>query len=524
MKVSSVEEMQQLDGEAVRRYGIDELLLMENAGIAVYTVINESFGIDRMRFSIFCGGGNNGGDGLVVARKIVSAGGEAAVYLLSDPEKLRGVARHNYDIARRLPLEIVRVDSPSQVEEGVRDCDAIVDALLGTGITGEVRGIYRETIEIINRSGRPVFSVDIPSGVNGDTGLIMGTAIKADHTVTFGLPKVGTILYPGFERCGMLHLSHISFPRQMYEAERIKTEIYQPTPLPGRERDGHKGTFGQALFIAGAAGYMGAPYFAALSFLKAGGGYSRLASPRSITPFLAGKGSEIVFLPQKETQEGSLSMASGEGLLEVANQMDIVVIGPGLSLNEETQELVRSLVSSIKRPLIVDGDGITAIAADLDTVRGREAPTALTPHPGEMCRIAKVGKGVLIEKRLQILRETAAELGSTIVLKGAHSQICHPDGRVFINLSGNPGMATAGSGDVLTGTIAAMFGLGLDFEEAVRMGTFVHGLSGDIAAWERGEDGMTAQDVLGFLPEALRLVREELDILWANHYGKLFVL
>ncbi|MEW6333504.1 MAG: NAD(P)H-hydrate dehydratase, partial [Thermodesulfobacteriota bacterium] len=280
----------------------------------------------------------------------------------------------------------------------------------------------------------------------------------------------------------------------------------------------HKGSVGDVLFVAGAAGYFGAPYFSAMSFLKAGGGYARLAAPRSMTPFLATRGSEIVFVPQAETVEGSVALKNRDALLELAGRADMVVMGPGLSLAAETQQLVRELAAGIDKPLLIDGDGITALAGNLEVIRNRRAPTVLTPHPGEMSRITGTPVPEIEKNRIPILREAAADLRAWVVLKGARSLIGTPGGRIFINLSGNPGMATAGSGDVLTGTIAAMSGLGLPLEEAVRKGVFIHGLSGDLAAADKGEDGITAQDVLNYLPYAMKQDREGPDEALADRY------
>jgi NAD(P)H-hydrate epimerase len=277
--------------------------------------------------------------------------------------------------------------------------------------------------------------------------------------------------------------------------------------LPTRDPNGHKGTFGEALFIAGARGYYGAPSFAAMSFLKAGGGYSRLAAPESVTPFIAAAGGEIVFLPQAETDTGGISAKNKTRLLEIAHGVDFVVIGPGISLDPETQALVRELAHRIERPVLIDGDGITAVSSGPGCIRNRKGSTILTPHPGEMARITGKTVTAIEQDRIGVLRDTAADLGSIVVLKGAHSLIGLPNQKIFINLSGNSGMASAGSGDVLTGTIAAMHGLGLSVEDAARAGVFIHGAAGDLAAEETGEDGITARDIMEGLPRAMALAR-----------------
>jgi len=519
MKVSTVSEMRELDRKAIEEFGIPAELLMENAGQAVYFALLNEFGIAGKRFVIFCGLGNNGGDGLVVARKIHSAGGAVKVFVLGDPDTFKGAAKTNFDIISRLPVEMRRIESAEEAQTEVAHCDCIVDAILGTGLTREVTGLYRDVIELINRSGKTVFSVDIPSGIHGDTGKAMGVAIQADVTVTFGLPKIGNFLFPGYDLGGKLYVSHISFPPSMYDADALKIEIRPLAEMPPRDKDGHKSDFGQVLFIAGAAGYLGAPYFSASSFLKAGGGYSRLAAPRSIVPFIGSKGSEIVFHPQAETDAGSIALQNKSALLMLSKRMDMVVVGPGLSLDTETQRLIRELTAEIDKPLLIDGDGITAVCQDLEIVKGRQAATILTPHLGEMSRITGTSLREIDDDKIGVLQRTTADLNATIVLKGAHSLIGHPDGRVFVNTSGNSGMATAGSGDVLTGTIAAMFGLGLPLQTAVRQGVFVHGLAGDLAAEDRGEDGITAQDILDHLPPAMRMIRRGLSQALQERYA-----
>ncbi len=518
MKVARVSEMRELDKTAVQEFGIREEILMENAGLATSFVISTQFGIRGKKFIVLCGIGNNGGDGLVIARKIHSNGGDVSVFILGDRTRFRGVARMNLDIMSRISIEIQEVKSIKELKTPVSHCDAVVDAIFGTGLVRDVEGIQREVIELVNASGKTVFSVDIPSGVNGNLGKIMGSAIRADYTVTFGLPKIGNMLFPGYELCGKLYVTHISFPPSMYDVDSMRIEINDPPKLPYRKRDGHKGDFGKVLFIAGASTYFGAPYFSALSFLKSGGGFSWLAAPVSITPFIANKGSEIVFMPQKETGGGSIGLANRDALLQLSERMDMVVLGPGLSLDKESQQLARDLAREIKKPMIIDGDGITALCKDLQIIKERGAETILTPHLGEMSRMTKIDVREIQAQIIDILQQTAMELNSIIILKGAHSLIGYPDQRVFINLTGNPGMATAGSGDVLTGTIAAMFGMGLSLQDAAKKGVFIHGFSGDLAALDNGEDGITAQDILDYLPRAVKMDREGLNESFRHRY------
>ncbi|MBE9575042.1 MAG: NAD(P)H-hydrate dehydratase [Proteobacteria bacterium] len=522
MKVSTVAEMRNLDKGAIETFGIPDLILMENAGQAVYFVINNEFGIEGKRFTIFCGVGNNGGDGFVVARKLHSMGGQVKVFLLGDKGKLTGCAKDNFDMISALSIDIHEFSSLEQAQFSVSHSDAIVDAVFGTGLTREVGGIYREVIELINQSQKTVFSIDIPSGVNGDTGQVMGCAVRADYTVTFGLPKRGNLLFPGFDLCGKLYVTHISFPPSHYNADTIRVETNDPLPLPQRGKDTHKGSYGKVLFIAGSSNYLGAPYFSALSFLKAGGGLSYLASPESITNFLATKGSEIVFVPQEQTDNGSLSLKAKNQLLEFSDTVDMVIMGPGLSLHEETQQLVRELAQEIKKPLVIDGDGITAVSKDIGIIKKRKEQTILSPHFGEMSRIIKTDIEKIQKNRIPLLFKACKELGAFIILKGAHTLIGYPDEQVFINMSGNPGMATAGSGDVLVGTIAAMFGLGLSIEDSTRMGVFIHGLAGDLAMRDIGADGIIAGDIMNYLPEAIRYCRENFEDISRNTYESIY--
>jgi NAD(P)H-hydrate epimerase len=518
MKVSRVEEMREMDRRAIETFGIPDAILMENAGHAAFQWLAGHFGIRGKRTLILCGGGNNGGDGLVVARKVHSAGGAVEVLPLSSPEKYAGAAAMNWEGVRKLGLPVREWESTPSLAKALETADQVVDGIFGTGLDRTVEGRYREAIEAVNAAGKPVLSLDIPSGVHGDTGQIMGVAIQAKATVTFGLPKAGNLLYPGAARGGKLAVTHISFPPSLYDSEELKLRINRPPALPPRDPDGHKGGFGDVLFIAGSGNYYGAPYLSAMAFLKSGGGYARLAAPQSIIPVIAGMGPEMVFVPQSETSGGAIAAENRERLLEMASRADFVAMGPGLSLDEETQRLVRELVPEIPRPLLLDGDALTAVSGHPELLKKRENETILTPHPGEMARLTGKSVEAVISDRIGALAETARSLRSIIVLKGAHSQIGAPDGRVAFNLSGNSGMGTAGSGDVLAGTIAGIAGLGMKPAEAAEKGVYLHGFAGDLAAERLGEDGMTARNILEALPEALRRDREDPDGNWAEGY------
>ena len=504
MKLASVDEIQFMDRYAIEKLGIAEEILMENAALASVALLQRENGIRDKKFVIFCGSGNNGGDGLVVARLIHSQGGRVKIFLMGDKNKFRGAAQTNIAIIYKLPIEVLKLENAAAAKKDVAHCDMIIDAIFGTGLDRPVAGLASDVIALMNKSKKKVLSLDIPSGVNGNTGEVLGVAVSADYTVTFGLPKIGNMLYPGYELCGQIFVSHISFPPSLTESNDLQIATNDYVALPKRPARAYKGSVGDVLFIAGAANYYGAPYFAAMSFMKAGGGYARLAAPKSMIGKLAVKGREIVYLPQEETSVGSITMKCKNKLLEAAAKVDMVVIGPGLSLQEETVRLVKELAGAIKVPLLIDGDGLTAIAENPEILLSRKAATILTPHLGEMARLTGKPAEVINGNKIAVLRETTEKLKATIVLKGAHSLIGYSDGRVYINLSGNAGMATAGSGDVLTGCIAAMYGMGLKPEEATRKGVFLHGYAGDLAAAKKGEDGITAKDIMEFLPVALK--------------------
>ncbi|MGM0567408.1 MAG: NAD(P)H-hydrate dehydratase [Bacteroidota bacterium] len=524
MKISNVNEMRNMDRRATKEYGIPQEILMENAGQAVYYTILKEFGIKNKKFVVFCGVGNNGGDGLVVARKIHSSGGHVTVFIIGDPAKYKGAAKQNFDIVEKIQVKLFHFQDISLARDTVQSADAIIDAIFGTGLDRDVNAIYKDAITVINESQKTVFSLDIPSGVNGNTGQVMGTAVKANYTVTFGLPKTGTLLYPGFELCGKLYVTHISFPPALQNSDELKIAVNEPKIIPARKKESHKADYRKTLFISGSSNYLGAPYIAASLFLKAGGGLLYLATPEKTSSFKGNIANEIVFIPQKSTDSGSISYQNKTQLLEFARKVEMVVIGPGLSLNAETQLLVKELCIEIQKPLLIDGDGITAVSADLDSIAKRSAPTILTPRPEEMASITKLKTEDILKDKINILQDTCQKLNAMIVLKGAHSLIGYPDKKVLINLSGNPGIPGAGSGDVLTGVILGMAGLGFSIDEALPMGVFLHGLAGDLAVIQTGEDRLIADDITENLPAAMKTIWEDFETTTQNFYQTIFVI
>ncbi len=528
MKICRVSEIRELDKQATEVYGIPTAILMENAGNAVYQVIRREVGISGCRFVVLCGPGNNGGDGFVVARLLQANGANVSVFTLSGTNIYRNGAKKNLDILTHFPVNIDNTLSIVRIKRAIQSSDFIIDALLGTGVDRPVDGIFKQVIELVNQSGRRVFAVDIPSGINGDTGQEMGVSIKADYTVSFGLPKIGNLLYPGYGQSGKLYVSRISIPTTLIENPELKIEIPMPIVLPERKANTNKMDYGPILVIAGATNYYWAPYASAYSFLKAGGGYVNLACPASLVKSIAPKGREIVYLPQSETNSGSIAYGNKEALTEVANRMKMVILGPGMSKDVETQKLIRELVVEINTPLLIDADGINAIVGHSEILRKRKAPTVLTPHVGEMSRLTDKTSEEIENNRIDVLQAASARLNAIIVLKGPHSLIGYPDGKVYFNFSGKTegraGMATAGSGDVLNGVIAAAYCLGMKLEDAVYTGVFIHGWAGDLAAKAKGADGMVATDILNTLPEAVKHYRANLEKLKSNYYDTVFTI
>ena len=528
MKVVTAEEMRQIDKQTIEEIGIPGMVLMEAAATAVFRSIQRNFSECR-HVGIVIGKGNNGGDGLALARQLAHAGYTVQIVLVSSPERFTGDALTNLQAARKLGLPIMEVLSDpdlNKLDKEIVSCDLIVDAIFGTGLRGGIEGYIKDVIDWLNSTNRPIMAIDLPSGLNADTGAVEGACICADCTVTLGLPKRGALFYPGAQTVGALEIADIGFPRSVVESKDIRVNLTQPyqvaTWIPARPTYSHKGSYGHVLVLAGSTGMTGAAVLASQAALRAGAGLVTLGVPKSLNPIVEAKLSEVMTTPLPETTEGSLALAAKPQILEfIERTAAVLAIGPGLSQHPETVDLIQSLVREIDHPTVIDADGLNALAeAQTDRSFSRSKvnnllsslppQTILTPHPGEMARLTGSSVPKIERDRIGVAREFAQEHGVTLVLKGVPTVIALNTGEVWLNSTGNPGMATGGMGDVLTGLIAGLTAQGVPISEAGILGAYLHGLAGDISAEMTGMHGLIAGDVLEAIPEAIeRAVRNQ---------------
>ena len=511
MKIATAAEMREIDKTAMEWFGQPGVSLMENAGRAVADKVTELLGEPRGKIVfIVCGGGNNGGDGYVAARWLHNRGARVKLFLAVDRARIRGDALVHLETALRMGIECFDHTEPRGLEKAriaVAFADLVVDALLGTGFQGELYPNYAESIDLINGSGKTVLAVDIPSGVDADTGRVKQKAVKANCTVTFGLPKPGLLLYPGAGCVGEMVVAEIGLPQELLTAATIRQTLvnsdYIAGRLPKRDPDSHKGTFGHVLMLAGSRGFSGAAFLAAQGALRAGAGLVTLAVPAGIGPVIEMKTTEAMTLELPETPSGGLGSDALRLVQDFSARCASVLIGPGLGRHPETSELVCEWVETLDCPLVLDADGLIAVSKKMKVLERNDHPTILTPHPGEMARLTGLTVSQIQTDRLGIVRKMAAEWRCIVVLKGARTIIGLPGGELFVNVSGNPAMATGGTGDVLAGMIAALIGQGLPAEQATVLAVYLHGRAGDLAA-ASSPVGMTALDLAEQIPQAIR--------------------
>lgn len=517
MLLVTAEEMRELDRATIEEIGIPGPVLMENAGLRLLEVAEEMLGeIAGKKVTIFVGKGNNGGDGLVLARHLVNRGAEVKVLLMCRPEEIKGDALLNLKIYQNMGQkvhQVLRDNGLNIVRLALFSSHLVVDAIFGTGFKGRVDDFTGRVIEIINSSQRPVLAVDIPSGLEANTGQVWGPCVKAAATVTFGLPKVGLVLYPGAEYTGTLYIADISIPRTVVDRYSIKRYLVTGERvaelLPARPAQGHKGTFGRVVVFAGSPGYTGAAVLTGNGAVRSGAGLVTVAVPQGVYPIVGTKLTEAMARPLPEGEKGTLSEKSWEEAREIAAAADVVAVGPGLGQGEDVLAFLRGLLAESEKPLVLDADGINNVAREPSLLESYRGEAVITPHPGEMARLLGMEIDAVNADRLGTALRAARRFGAVTVLKGARTVIATPEGKVYINPTGNSGMASGGTGDVLTGIIAGLMAQGLKAEEAAVAGVYLHGLAGDFAAAEKGEYSLAATDLLDFLPAAFCQLAEQ---------------
>ena len=512
-KVLTSDEMKEIDRITIHEFGIPGAVLMENAGVGCVEELEKyagrSAGCGR-RVEIFCGIGNNGGDGFVIGRHLANRGWNISLYLLGKKKQLKGDALLNANAFLNFGNKIISISGDNFADYDIGECDLIVDAIFGNGIRGAIRGLALKVIERINDLNIPVLSVDFPSGLPTDNTLLEGVAINASITCTMGLPKISQLLYPTKKHVGELVVLDIGFPATLLESEDLKVQMITKQIVqrnfPEREEDVHKGNCGSVGVIAGARGMTGAAALSCHSSFLTGAGYVKLACPSGINDVMEKKLTETITYPMQETDEISLSLKACDRILDMVGEVDAVTIGPGLSRVPETQKLVIKLIENIESPMVMDADGLFALQGNVSILGKKKNEIVLTPHIGEMVHLSGKKKEEIIADPVGTAREFAIRYKVCLVLKSASTVIASSDGRVAINTTGNDGMATAGSGDVLSGVISTLLAQGVKAFEAAYIGVWLHGMAGDLANIKYGKRALLASDIMGFVPDAIRKI------------------
>jgi len=508
--VAKISQMRECDRYTIEELGLPGLVLMENASRAAAVEAFKMLEDDLVGslVLIYCGKGNNGGDGFAIARHLSNQGADVEVILIGKTGDLKGDAQTNGELFLKLDgivHEITKEDDFPIFDEMP---DLVIDALLGTGFTGQAKGLYAEAIEQINACFSPVLAVDVPSGVDAETGIMVEPAVMADMTVTFGLLKPGLLLPPGRQYCGTIEVADIGIPPDVVSMQDIKqfliTEDDVRYLLPRLHPAAHKGDAGHVFIIAGSPGMTGATALSAEAAMRSGAGLTVVGVPVSLNPILEAKLTEAMTLPLPENGNGFLNKDALSACEERINWADVVVFGPGIGRDKDTVAFFRGLLEKLDKPLVIDADGLNILADNPKLFKILPENTVLTPHPGEFSRLTGLSTTKIAADRIEIVRRMAEKWGVVLVLKGAPSITAIPGGEVTINSTGNAGMASGGSGDVLTGIIASLIAQDLNGATAAWSGNFIHGMAGDMAAEELGQRGMIAGDIIKFLPQVFK--------------------
>ena len=511
MRVLNTEQMREADRRTIEDIGLPSIVLMENAGRQTVAAMEAAFDtLGSSKVAVLCGRGNNGGDGFVVARTLVQRGIEAMVFLLGSVADVQGDARTNLEVLGHIGLTVVEITTAQEWElhfSEVSECDIVVDAILGTGLRGRLTGLIETVVADLNELGVPIVAIDLPTGLSADTAELAGEAIDATMTVTLAAPKIPLVFPPADAHAGDLVIADIGIPTPLFDELEgpyleLLTRERMRSILPVRSAESHKGDFGRLVIVAGSMGKTGAAHLAALGALRSGAGLVTVATPRSCLPILASMGAEYMTVPLDETPSGAVDYAAIDRVLELKS--DVIAVGPGLGQEPSTFAFVQGLLERAGVPLVVDADAINAFAGEPERLVGRDGvDVVITPHPGEMARLLNTTTEAVQQDRLGQAREFASSHRVHVVLKGHRTIVAGPEGRSFVNLTGNPGMATGGTGDLLTGMIVAWFAQLLDAEAACKLSVYLHGAAGDLAESDEGQIALLATDIAARLGDAM---------------------
>lgn len=520
MRVLNAAQMREADRRTIEEIGLPSIILMENAGREVVSVMESAFShLPESRVTVLAGRGNNGGDGFVVARHLAARGVDVRVCLVGQPADVRGDARVNLEILGRLGLSVTTIGSERDWHEHAPDalaCDVVVDALFGTGLSTPLVGLHEFLVQSVADAGVAVVAIDLPSGLSAGHPAPIGPHMTAALTVTLGAPKLPLVLAPGESAAGTVVVADIGIPPSVFESLgppdiRLVDRETARVLVPARAASTHKGTYGHVLVVAGSRGKTGAAGLAAVGALRSGAGLVTVGTPASSVPVVAALGAEFMTLPLSETPDGVLAAAAAD--VALATTHDVTAVGPGIGTGPDAAAFVEQMLRRATGPLVLDADAISVLAGRAGLLAGTaERPVVVTPHPGELARLTGRTATEIQGDRLGAASAVAERHGVYVVLKGHRTILAAPDGRLAINTTGNPGMATGGSGDVLTGMVAAWLAQLHDPWAACRLAVYLHGAAGDLAAGAHGEAGIIAGDIAASLgPALLDLTRAEDD-------------
>jgi NAD(P)H-hydrate epimerase len=516
MMIVTGDAMRNIDKKAVNEFGIKSIDLMENAGKGTAELLLKQYGERKLKnTAIICGKGNNGGDGFVIARILAAKGIKPKVYVAARKQDVEGNARVNMLRLEKEKIKVSEIATFKQFDDAAGNIGSsvvLIDALLGTGFKGSVSGIYAKIIKYINSlKGKTIISIDVPSGLNSDNGKVINECIRADHTITLGLVKTGLLMYPGIEFAGKVNVVDIGLPESLVNLDDhlifyIDQEVIK-NMCPKRKPDCHKGSVGRVLVAGGSLGYVGAPCLTALAGLRSGCGIVTLAVPESIYQTAQAKMTEVIVRPLPEKAPGVLAPEAEDVILELLRNNDVLAAGPGLGIAKETASILKNILLKVDKPLVLDADALNIISRNPSILKKVKPDIIITPHPGEFSRLTGYEVEYIQSSRIESAEEFADRYNTITVLKGARTVVAVPKKKVYVNSTGNSGMATAGAGDVLTGIIASFAAQGLTAENAAAAGVFVHGLAGDIAAEEKSECGLIASDIIENIPYAIKKIK-----------------